>query len=131
MKKLLLSIKPCYVDRILSGNKRVEFRKTKIRDTTISKAMIYRSNDIKKIVGEFDLKCIINGSPEEIWASTKQFAGIGKDSFFEYFKNSKTAYAYIIENVMEYPEPLELSCFGLSRPPMSYCYVNDHRIDHR
>lgn len=125
MKKVLLSIKPIYVEKIFAGEKKYEYRKTRIRDSQVSKALIYQSNNTKMIVGEFEIDEILSGTPTEIWAATHQYGGINERSFFEYFKKRDIAYAYAIKSPIRYAEPLSIRDYGLSCPPMSYCYIHD------
>ena len=49
---VLLSIKPDYVEKILDGSKKYEFRKIIFNDN-IQRIMIYSSSPVKKIVGFF------------------------------------------------------------------------------
>ena len=61
MRKLLLSIKPQYARQILAGTKKVEYRKQLPKDADVKHVLVYQSNDIMKVVGEF----IIDGIIEE------------------------------------------------------------------
>ena len=47
MRKLLLPIKPKYVDAIIAGTKRVEYRTRIRKDPEVTTALIYRSGDLK------------------------------------------------------------------------------------
>ena len=104
MKKLLLPIRPKYVNQILAGTKKVEYR-TKIRkDALVNQILIYQSCDVRKVVGEFRISGIIQGAPDQVWNATKNVGGISKESFFKYFKNKETAYAYQISDLIVYGE---------------------------
>ena len=56
MKKILLPIKPVYVAKILSGEKKVEYRKKVVADVDL--ILIYASAPIKKIVAEFKVETL-------------------------------------------------------------------------
>ena len=102
MKKLLLPIRPKYVNQILAGTKKVEYR-TKIRkDALVNQILIYQSCDVRKVVGEFRISGIIQGTPDQVWNATKNVGGISEESFFKYFKNKETAYAYQISDLIVY-----------------------------
>ena len=50
MGKILLSIKPIYVNKILNGTKKYEYRKRKPKRNDIGKLIIYSTSPIKKVV---------------------------------------------------------------------------------
>lgn len=121
----IISIKPEYVDKIFSGEKKWEFRKCRI---TADKFLIYETAPISKIVGEFTPRWVGEGTPEAIYAETcLDGAGIDYDKFFEYFKGSKRAFAYEITNLKEYELAVPLAHYGIKRPPQSFCYLKQER----
>ena len=123
MRKLLLPIKPKYVDAIIAGTKRVEYRTRIRKDSEVTTALIYRSGDLKKIVAEFTICGIIEGTPEQVWDQTKEFGGIEEKDYFRYFANKDKAYAYQICNLVIYPEPIPLVKLGIEKAPMSFMYI--------
>ncbi len=56
---VLLSIKPKYVNEIINGNKRYEFRKVIFRNRNVTTVYIYSSSPEKQIVGSFEIGDII------------------------------------------------------------------------
>ena len=123
MRKLLLPIKPKYVDAIIAGTKRVEYRTRIRKDSEVTTALIYRSGDLKKIVAEFTIGGIIEGTPEQLWKQTKEFGGIEEKDYFRYFANRNKAYAYQICNLVIYQEAIPLSSLGIKKAPMSFMYI--------
>lgn len=122
--KVLLSIKPEFVEKIFSGEKLFEYRKAIFKNENISTVIIYSTMPVGKIVGEFRFKKIHIDSPEIIWKETKKYSGISKDFFFDYFKNREEAYAIEIEEVNKYDEPLDpRSVFPHFTAPQSFCYM--------
>lgn len=118
----ILSIKPEYVAEIRAGRKRYEFRKAVFKQK-VEKVYIYSSAPVSKVVGEFQPVDVISGTPAEVWAQTKDFSGITKKFFNEYYKGRATAYAIVIQNLKFYDEPV-----GLPKgvhAPQSYCYVEE------
>lgn len=120
-RKVLMSIKPEYASRILSGTKKYEFRK-RLFSANVKKVEIYSSSPIKRVVGSFKIKTIHNASPVQLWKKCSHAAGIDEDSFFRYFAGSDVAYAIEIESVKTYATPRSISEFG-KLPPQSYCYI--------
>lgn len=126
MKKIFLSVKPQYVHKILSGEKKYEYRRVIFKDKTVKHLLIYASFPIQRVVAECEIKCIEEGCPEEIWERTNQFGGIVKKQFTDYFKYCSKAYAICIENVKIFKEPKEINVYHLTRAPMSFCYVTTY-----
>lgn len=87
--KVLLSIKPQFVKAIFEGSKRFEYRKSIFKDKNINKVIIYSTMPVGKIVGEFDIECILEEHPIKIWNLTKQDSGITDKFFFEYLMVEK------------------------------------------
>lgn len=77
MSKMLLSIKPEYVKKILSGKKKYEFRKFHCHDD-VDTIVIYCTSPVKKVVAEAKLLNIIEGTSADVWEKTKGFGGISK-----------------------------------------------------
>ena len=88
MAKVLMSIKPIYVEKILSGEKKFEFRKTLCK-RHVSSLVIYATSPIKKVIAEIQISNILTGSPTEIWAKTSSAAGLCKIDFDQYFYKTK------------------------------------------
>jgi len=122
---VILSIKPKYVQAILAGKKRVEFRKTMFKKQ-VKKVYIYSSAPEKKIVGYFIVSNIVEASPSELWQKFKKVGGIEKDSFFEYYKDKERGYSLCIGSVNQFDEYIDPYSFikGFT-PPQSYCYCSD------
>ena len=119
---MLLSIKPEYVNKIVTGKKKYEYRKFHCRED-IDTIVIYATTPIKRVVGEAPVTSIIEGCVEEVWNKTFSSGGISKAAFEEYYKNKNTAVAYKLGEVITYDEPLELSDVGLSYVPQSFAYI--------
>lgn len=123
MRKLLLSIKPQYVEEILSGRKKVEYRRRVHQANDVEWVLVYATSPIKRIVGEFKIKGILSNTPTGLWKNTCQISGISKSAYFTYFKDSEIAYAYQIDDIRVYETPLTLQDFGVSRAPQSFQYL--------
>ena len=90
---VLLSIKPEYADKIFSGEKKYEFRKSIFKNTDIEKVVVYASSPVQKVIGEFTIADILNDDIEKIWNETAHYSGITKDFYLSYFSNKEKAYA--------------------------------------
>lgn len=124
MCKILMPINPEYVDEILSGRKKYEYRKIKARRKNIDKIIIYSTSPVMKVVAEVDVKDIIEAQPEELWEITKHASGISKDFYNKYYKNRDIAIAYHLGNIKIYEKPKKLTDIGINYVPQSFVYLN-------
>ncbi|MCK3838959.1 MULTISPECIES: ASCH domain-containing protein [Pseudomonas] len=122
--KVLLSIKPEYASKILSGEKKFEFRKVSFTNSEIKTVVIYATKPVGKVVGEFEVLKIYSDSPTNIWRRTKRYAGIDKKYFDSYYEGKSLAVAIAVGAVHEYEKPKSLSDIGMGiSPPQSFCYI--------
>ncbi|WP_197031049.1 hypothetical protein [Methylobacterium sp. 10] len=112
-----------FAEKILSGEKRFEFRRSIYADMDVKVALIYSTSPVKRIVGEFDINEVIFGPPEALWEKTHHSAGIDYLYYSEYFKGRKTAFALVVGNVKRYEIPIDpsVSIFNFT-PPQSFMY---------
>lgn len=104
--KAVMSIKPRYVEMIREGKKKYEFRKKRLQEN-VTQIIMYSTKPQGKIVGWIRIDKQLSGSPSKLWSVTKDEAGITEDEFFEYYSESKKAYAYRICEVTIFPMQLE------------------------
>lgn len=91
-KILLLSIHPPYVEKIMNGEKRFEYRKH-IPTENVSHIVIYATVPVKRLVAIVEIERILEASPYSLWEQTKYAAGISRTFFRQYFAGRKKAYA--------------------------------------
>lgn len=121
-KNIILPIKPVFADKILSGEKKYEFRK-KLCSKDIDKIYIYATAPVKKIIGEVKVKNKLGMDKEALWKQTQPGAGISKEFFDAYFQKQNYACAYEIGEAMRYNVPISLESLGINYVPQSYIYV--------
>ncbi|HEI8949465.1 TPA: hypothetical protein SLH21_001233 [Morganella morganii] len=126
--KVLLSIKPEFVKKILEGTKKYEFRKGIFKNSSVTAVVIYSTLPEGRVVGEFCIEHVLEDHPKTIWQATKRYSGISKSFFDDYFQERKTAYAIRIGDVYKYDEPISLAKFSeiigkKITAPQSYCYL--------
>lgn len=122
MCKLLMSIKPQHVENILSGKKRFEFRKTRCKEE-IDSIIIYSTAPVGKVVAEVQVVGVLVDTPEGIWETTADDAGIDKAFFDEYYAGRASAVAYALGTIECYKKPKKLSDYGVKMAPQSYIYI--------
>ena len=121
--RVLLSIKPEYAEKILSGEKRYEFRRALFKNPEIKKVVIYATSPIKKVIGEFDIECILTLELEDLWRKTKKYSGIDKEFYDQYFEGKERGHAIKVKKVKRYKRYLELENYNVKCAPQSFAYV--------
>lgn len=124
MCRILMPINPEYVDEILAGRKKYEYRKIKAKRNNIDKMIIYSTSPIMKVVAEVDIKKILEEEPEKLWEMTKNESGITKEFYNKYYKNKNTAIAYKLGTIKVYDEPKNLNDIGINYVPQSFVYLD-------
>jgi predicted transcriptional regulator len=122
-RKILISIKPEYADKIVEGTKKYEFR-TKKPKLFFDYIVIYWTFPKMKILAKAKVDGILEYTPKKMWELTKNKAGISKSNFFEYFKGRDKAYAFKLGKVTCYSKQKKLSDFKINFPPQSFIYLN-------
>lgn len=125
--KVLMSIKPEFVDEIDKGNKKFEYRKNIFKRQDVSAIIVYATKPYGKVVGEFEIESIIKDRPANIWEETKNFSGITKKFFNEYFQGKEIGFAIQIKEYVKYEKPIDLDCLegNIKVAPQSFCYIEE------
>ena len=128
MKAILMSIKPEYGEKILSGEKTVELRKT----SPVNEEFLFESDKTVylyftgtgMVLGQVKLNYTVELEPwhdletlaKEACLSVQELEryGAGLDGLYHGWK---------VKEPGTYVTPIPLSAFGLKRPPQSWCYV--------
>ena len=122
MSKVLMSINPIHVEKILSGTKKYEFRKIRCKKQ-VDAIVIYATVPIMKVLGEVEVKEVIEDTPQSVWEKTKTAAGIDLSFFNRYYQGRNKAVAYELGDITIFTKPKNLSDYGLKVAPQSYVYV--------
>lgn len=122
MSIILLSIKPEYVKKIFSGEKKYEFRKH-LPQEPVDRIIVYSTDPEQKVVGEMVVTGTLKMSPTRLWEQTKHSAGISREKYRKYFKGCKYALAYQLGETTLYESPKELLDYGISQAPQSFVYI--------
>lgn len=123
--RVLLSIKPEYVDKIFAGIKKYEFRKTKFKRSNIDTVLVYSSSPVCRVVGEFEIKGVIYDDVKTVWKQTQQYSGVTEEFYFTYYRGRKEATAIQIGKIKQYKEAHLLSDYNVTQAPQSFCYIDD------
>ena len=107
MCKILISINPEHVEKIIAKIKRYEYR-TKVAKRDIDSIIIYCTYPTKKVLAEVKIKSILEDTPERLWARTKEYSGITKAFFDRYFAGKLPLECGIAQSAE--PKSAEPSC---------------------
>jgi predicted transcriptional regulator len=121
--KVLLSIRPEYASKIFNGSKRYEYRRTIFKRNEVTTVVVYASDPIRKVIGEFDIEEILHDEPQALWARTGAQAGITKKKFLDYFENKSKGYAIRVRAARTYDIPMPLDKLMVPCPPQSFIYL--------
>lgn len=124
--KVLLSIKPEYVDEIFKGTKKYEYRKNIFKNKNVKKIMVYATKPLGKVVGEFSIGKVIHDTPENIWTKTYKYSGISKEFFDSYFSKKDFGFAIQIKEINLYDEAKDITEFNIKQAPQSFRYVENY-----
>lgn len=122
--KVLLSIKPQFVEEIFNGNKKFEYRKNIFKRKDITSVVIYSTMPVGKIVGEFDIGDILIDTPKSLWEKTKNYSGTTEDFYDNYFMDRTKGYAIKIKSLKKYKVPIcPYEKFENFTAPQSFKYL--------
>lgn len=126
-KAVLISIHPKYIELILSGEKRLEFRRSWAA-TPVSNLVIYGCAPVKRIVAVAEIKATIWGSRTKLWnIAKKQGGAITRRELLAYLNGKKIAVAIELFNVKSIVgglDPKVLLGYEF-RPPQSFMYIDN------
>lgn len=128
MNSILISINPIYVERILNGTKRYEYRRI-LAQREVKSLIIYSTWPIKEIVGEVEVLETVEMAPSSLWEKTKKNAGISRNKYREYFRGQNKAYAYVLGQVTKYEVGKRLIDIGIEKAPQSFLYLKQEQYE--
>lgn len=123
-KAVLISIHPKYVNKILDGSKRVEFRRVWAAQK-VSHLVIYSTSPDMKIVATVEIAEVFQGNQTNLWEAAKKYGGgLTRKELRAYFSGLSKGNALILDNVKPLTKPLALAELGNNiRAPQSYAYL--------
>jgi predicted transcriptional regulator/adenylate kinase len=119
---ILLSVHPQFVEKILTGEKRFEFR-THLPQKSVSRIFIYATSPLQKCVAVAEIEKTLQGTPACIWQKTRYASGIPRTQFMEYFKGRSVAYAYKLGRVHRVTQTDDVV-----PGPQSFSYLSDEQL---
>ena len=106
MTEILISIKPRYVDMLVSGCKTVEIRKRAVRAPAGARIWIYATSPRQQVVASARLKATASAAPDEIWRTFGDRSGIDRREFDAYVGDVGLVSALTLTEIDEFDTPL-------------------------
>ncbi len=126
---VLLSIRPKYIEEMVKGNKRYEFRKS-IFKKNVDKVWIYATSPTKKIVGTFVIGEILKDTPDNLWNKFNGLSGMTEQDFFDYYSGIKEGVALELTYLKLFKAPIDPKLIIRDfTPPQSFYYLDDTVIN--
>jgi predicted transcriptional regulator len=128
---MLMSIRPRHVESILSGEKRVELRRTRPVIKHGQPAAIYATTPSAAVVATCRIGTIQSSSPQDLWASVGAISGVTREEYDAYFLYSTTAVALHLTEVAALEHPVSLSHLreaGPFNPPQTWHFIDGDRL---
>ncbi len=125
---LIISVKPKYAKKILSGNKTIELRKcSPQRVSENNYVVLYVTNPIMEIWGIYKIKNILSDEVDLFWNKYNKNLGVSKNEYYSYYINSKKAFGIELEEVKKLDE-YSIKLIDIKKmipsfsPPQTYKY---------
>lgn len=130
-KYLFIAVKPEYANKLISGEKDIELRKTKPHVQAGDYAIIYASAPAKVVLGYGKIKRIILCTPQEMWDNYYTRLGIKEQDFLMYYDSSNKSVGIEFEMIKSI-NPISLDVLRRIapgfHPPQIYRYVTNEQI---
>lgn len=124
----LLSIHPRHAEALMAGTKRVELRRTPVRDDT-THVIVYATAPVKAVIGWFEVAGVDVDSQTSIWNTHRAVSGVTRGEFRSYFAGAARASAIRVAAAHRLDSPLPLDAIpGVKRPPQSFQYIDPSSI---
>jgi predicted transcriptional regulator/DNA-binding XRE family transcriptional regulator len=126
-RDLVLSIKPEYSTKIVSGKKTIELRRrfaSNIQPGTI--VLIYESSPTRALIGLASIAEVLHGPTSTIWKQFGDDACVRRCDFDSYFAGTKTGFAIKLRGARPLKRVLELQELRERfqfEPPQSFLYA--------
>jgi len=124
---LFLSIKPEFAEKILTGEKRVELRRTRPKIEPGDLILLYATAPWKRVTGYCTVECVMHGRPAHLWPEVRDRCAIKRSHYDAYFCGATTAFGIEVSNPHRFEDDLGLADLKDRCPdfrvPQSYRYV--------
>lgn len=128
-KSILVSIHPRFVDLILNGEKRIEFRRVWAKEP-VEQLVIYATSPVKRIVAVAVIEDVAEASVAGLWALAKEHGGgLTRAELRGYFAGKSVGYGIKLRDVRRLKIPQDPNChFNGFNAPQSFRYLSADEV---
>jgi len=128
-KAVLISIHPEHVQKILTGEKCLEFRR-RWTAQHVSKLVIYATAPTRKIVAIAEIKTIHIGNSTALWQKAKELGGgLTRERLIQYFAGVNMGFAIELGKIRRFHSPVNpQDFFPEFYPPQSFSFVPENTL---
>jgi len=123
----IMSINAPYAERILTGEKQIELRRTSVRFSPGTHVFVYQTHPTQAVLGTFVVEGVISDKPTVLWEKYANICGIDEESYRTYFHNARWAYGVVVRDPKMWKLPLSLrglrAIWPTFVPPQRYCLL--------
>lgn len=109
MEDIIISIKPRFVERMVSGTKGVEIRRRRMRVAEGDRLWIYSSSPASRVEAVTTVRSITYGGVLELWPRVSALADISVQEYEKYLAGSNSVCAIYLGEVEKLSSPLSLT----------------------
>jgi len=129
---LLLSVKPKYLDKILSGEKIVEIRRIRPRVGKEATIVFYATSPKKQLIAFARIKSIKLSPPQDLWSLVGEESALTRSEFLEYLSGCPLGVAISFNDVVELDPPIPLSHLRILwpdfSPPQGHIFLTESQM---
>jgi len=129
---LLISVRPKFAARILSGEKTIELRRLRPKVSSGDNLLFYISSPDKNLGAISKIKKITTARLDLLWKEVKDNASVTHEEFMDYFKGRDSGYAIYFSKIKKFNNPIELENIREIIPgftaPQSFRYFSNHEL---
>ena len=129
---LLISVRPKFAARIMSGEKTVELRRLRPRVTSGDNLLFYISSPDKNLGAISKIKKITTARLDILWEEVKDNASVTHEEFMDYFEGRDSGYAIYFSEIQKFHNPIELASIKELIPgftaPQSFRYFSPNEL---
>lgn len=118
-----MAIHPEFAEAILSGRKKVEFRK-RPPAPDVTTVLVYATAPVKMIIGEFNIADVVLASPGDLWSRFHEVGCIEKTPYEAYYADRAAGAALLVGSSRRYSKAVALSDLEPAPAvPQSFAYL--------
>lgn len=127
MTAVLLSVKPTFAMRLLSGHKTAEVRRRFPPLPRGTIVYLYASSPTRALIGVLRIVSVNTASPDVLWSRFGACLDIAEEYFRQYLEEKETATVIEMQVDERWTHPVSLEAMRAGagvNPPQSYRYLN-------